>query len=61
MIDDDDERAVQDAVVGREFRRSADALKAAERAFVGACDRAVRTARIRVVLRSARGDRVELG
>ena len=46
LIDARDMEAVHDAVADVEFRRAADALAAAERAFRAVCDPRVRTARI---------------
>jgi hypothetical protein len=61
LIDSADESAVMDAVAGQSFRRSSDALKAAEAAFEKSCDCRVIGARIRVRLRTARGDLVDVG
>lgn len=61
LIDSGDEAAVIDAVAGQEFRRSSDALKAAEKAFAASCHSRVRLARITVTLRNAYGDIVEVG
>lgn len=61
LIGRGDETAAIDAVAGRPFRRAADALEAARRAYRDACDARVRHARISVALRTARGDRVEVG
>ena len=61
LIDGRDEDAATVAVAGRAFRRAADALAAAERAFEKSCDRRVSTARIQVTLRTARGDELVVG
>lgn len=61
LIDSADELAIVDAVAGQEFRRASDALEAASRAFARSADIRVRTARIVVTLRTARGDVVEVG
>lgn len=61
LVNSGDEAAITDAVAGIEFRRASDALRAAERAWVQSCDRRVTTARIRVTLRTARGDIVTVG
>jgi hypothetical protein len=60
LIDSADEAAIVDAVAGQTFRRASDALRAAKRAFEASADRRVRTARIAVSLRTARGDVVEI-
>jgi len=61
LVDRNDETALIDAVAGQQFRRSSDALRAAEAAFAISCDRRVRGARIQVTLRTARGDVVTVG
>lgn len=49
---------VERAVVGRRFRASRDALRAAYRAFHRVCDPRVRTARIVLHMRGPRGERI---
>jgi hypothetical protein len=61
LIDSQDEAAATNAVAGQKFRRSADALKAAERAYEASCDQRVSAARIRVTLRGAYGDIITIG
>ncbi len=61
LIDSSDEDAATSAVAGVQFRRSADAQAAADKAYCASCDRRVRTARAQVRLRTARGDVVTVG
>jgi len=61
LIDSIDRAAATDAVAGIQFRRSSDALLAAQQAYLDACDTRVRTARVQVTLRTARGDRITVG
>jgi hypothetical protein len=61
LIDSGDELAVKDAVAGQSFRRSSEALRAAEKAFQASCDSRVATARLVVKLRTERSDLVEVG
>lgn len=61
LIDSGDQEAVTSAVAGVSFRRSADALKAAQAAYWATCDGRVRTARVQVTLRTARGDTITVG
>lgn len=61
LLDSSDTLAATDAVAGQEFRRATDALEAAQEAFELQCDRRVRGARIVVALRTAHGDRIEVG
>lgn len=53
--------AVMDAVAGIQFRRAADALRAAEMAFRASCDYRTTTARIIITLRNAFGDEIKIG
>lgn len=61
LIDSRAEEAIERAVKGKTFRRSADALRAAEKAWAENADYRVRIARIQVALRTARGERIEIG
>jgi hypothetical protein len=53
LIDTEDESAATSAVAGIQFRRAADALAAAEQAYVASCDRRCRLARVSVTLRTS--------
>jgi len=61
LIHSSDEAAATSAVAGQSFRRTADALEAAERAYMASCDRRVRAARVQVTLRDASGDEITVG
>jgi precorrin-3B methylase len=61
LIDSADETNATSAVAGVEFRRASDALAAAEKGFLSACDRRVESAKVRVVLRTHRGDVITVG
>lgn len=56
LIDDDDRTSATAAVAGIKFRRAADALRAADRAYMDSCDRRCSGAIVQVTLRTARGD-----
>jgi hypothetical protein len=61
LIDPNDEAAATRAVAGQSFRRKAEAIEAAEQAYLASCDRRVRTARVQVTLRDASGDEITVG
>ena len=61
LIDSSDEAATKAAVVGVRFRRRADALNAARKAFRESADRRVCGPRIEVTLRTARRKRITVG
>ena len=61
LIDSEDRETTASAVAGVEFRRAMDALRAARAAYRASSDPRCHTARVEVVLRTARGDRITLG